>query len=59
MIEEDSIKPTLHSFSILLGCLRKNKEYERSILLFKELKYQEIEIDSPLMKFVILKLKFK
>jgi pentatricopeptide repeat protein len=59
MIEEDSIKPTLHSFSILLGCLRKNKEYERSILLYKELKYQEIEIDSPLMKFVYLSLNFK
>eukprot|EP01080_Neovahlkampfia_damariscottae_P000873 gene873-9784_t len=49
MIEVDSIRPTLHSFSILLGALRKNNEFHRSILLFKELKYQEIEIDSPLM----------
>ena len=50
MIEDDMIRPTLHSFSILLGALRKNNEYHRSILLYKELKYQAIDIDPPLMK---------
>lgn len=49
MIEKDGIRPSQHTFSILLGSIRSSKNYKKSLNIYKEILAQKVIPDEPLL----------